>query len=610
MTAQGGGATVWADAGAVWMLSFRSPDDREGRPVQLNPSGPPASGAVQIALASTGALLVAWTAADGIALVVRDPAGAMTTAQGGKGSLAKLVADPLGGFWALVAHADRWFLRHYAEAGPADREDLLPVNEACRSADFALLQRGAALAFLVERPELAQPIEVRTLQPDGTPLGADAWRFPALDGERAQPGITSPRVAAQGSDVFVAWSDRRSGNLDVWGALVSSGAIGAEQRINQDGPSSYQVGGGIASNGASAIAVWQDERFGEPRVLARRIGADAQLDARELALDGDLAAGGARQQTPNVAMNARGEFAAAWWEVAPAGARLKARVFGVDGAPVAEAVELDPAQSGESLFTPAIAALPQGRGFAVMWIRKTGSPAVARLTLEGRLEAPAVGVGPQRPAQARNPFVCALSDGRLIALWDVRNQEGAVALRGMFVRSDCVPEGQELTFPASPQGGDHDPCAVATPGGGFLMAWTGNAGPEQDIFARSYDRDGAPAGLPLPISVRSNEQDFAALCTLADGSYLVAWEDDISGRDHCVARRIGADLRTLGPTVTLNQRATSYVEDRTHPYVCALGDGWAAIFDDRRRSQGMDVYARVLGAGFDKVEAPAAPNRR
>lgn len=609
MNPGGDGAAVWADGGSVWLQAFRTPEDCGRPPQQVNPEGPQASGAVQVAQSPSGALLIAWTAPSGIALVARDPAGALSTVPGGNGALAKLVADPLGGYWALVAHADRWFLRHYGEAGGVDREDLLPVNEACTSADFALARGGTTIAFLVERPDRPQPLELRALAPNGQPFTAEPWRFPTLDGERARPGITSPRIAARGADVLVAWSDARSGNLDVWGALVSAGSVGAEQRLNQDGPSAYQTSGGIASNGSHAIAVWQDERFGAPRVLARRIGADAQLAAREIALDGELAPGGARQQSPNVAMDANGAFAAAWWEVGPDAAHLKVRVYAPDGTPVAASLELDPAQDGEALFTPALAALPQSRGFAVMWVRKNGSPAVARVTLAGRIETPAVGLGPARAAQSRNPYLCTLSDGRLVALWDSRNPEGVIALHGMFLRSDCVPEGTELAFPASPQGGDHDACAVATPGGGFLMAWTGNEGPERDVFARAYDRGGAPTSLPLPVSVRSNEQDFAALCALADGSYLVVWEDDISGRDHCVARRIAADCKTMGPTVTVNQRATSYVEDRTHPYVCALGDGWAAIFDDRRRSLGMDVYLRVLGNGFDKLPPPAAPRR-
>jgi hypothetical protein len=602
ITSRGAGAAVWADGGAVWMQSFRSPTDRDGAPVQLNPNGPPASGAVQIALASTGALLVAWTSAEGIALSARDASGATQSLSGGKGSLVKLSADPLGGYWALVAHADRWFLRHYAESGTADREDLLPVNEPCASADFALLQRGAALAFAVERPNEAQPVEVHLLRPDGQPIRAEPWTFPQAGGDRPVSGVQNPRIAAQGADLLVAWSDRRSGDLDVWSSLIRAGAVGPEQRLNRDGPSSYQLAGGLSSNGRTAIAVWQDERWGGARVLGRVVTADAKLAAEEIAIDGPLGPGHRKQTAPSVAMDASGAFLVAWWEAGERGAQMKARVYGADARPLAAALELDPSAIGESLFTPSVAALPAGRGFAVAWIRKNGSPAVARVTAQGTLEAPALGLGPVRAAQSRNPFVCTLSDGRLVALWDTRDENANITLHGMFLRADCTSEERELSFPASPGGGDQDPCAVAVPGGGFLMAWTGNEGPERDVFARVYDNRGEPAGLPLPVSVRSNEQDFAALCTLADGSYLVAWEDDISGRDHCVARRIGADLKTMGPTITLNQRATGFVEDRTHPFVCALGDGFAGIFDDRRRSLGMDVFLRVVGGGFDALK--------
>lgn len=460
MNANGEGACAWADGANVWLQLFRSPDDGTGVPRQLNPDGPPASGAVQVAMSSGGTLLVAWTAGKEIALYAR---GAAQSQSGGAGALVKLSPDPRGGFWALVALADRWFLRHYSEAGAIDAEDLLPVNEPCVSADFALLQGGQAIAFLVEHPQRPQPLELHVLRPDGGAVATEPLRFPALVDDQPAPGVTSPRIAAHGTDVLVAWSDRRSGNLDVWSTLVRGGQSGPEQRMNQDGPSSYQLAGGISGNGTGAIAVWQDERWGPPRVLARRIEGDARLGAQELALDGPLGPGGARQTAPNVAMESGGGYLAAWWQSSDRGDHVRVRAFDARGEPLADSLALEIDQPGESLFTPAVAALPHGRGFAVMWIRKSGAPAFARLTLSGKLETPVVGIGTARAAQARNPFLCTLSDGRLIALWDTRDANAAIALRGTFLRADCVPEDRELAFATTPLGGDHDPCAVAIP---------------------------------------------------------------------------------------------------------------------------------------------------
>jgi hypothetical protein len=154
-------------------------------------------------------------------------------------------------------------------------------------------------------------------------------------------------------------------------------------------------------------------------------------------------------------------------------------------------------------------------------------------------------------------------------------------------------------------GGDLDPALAPVPAGGFLLTWTGNDGPSRDIFARWFAAGGRPRGPLLPISVRANEQDYSDVALLADGSWVVAWEDDISGRDHTLARRIAPDASSAGAVVTLNQRAAFFVETRTAPRLAALGDGFLAAWGDRRRSLGHDVFAALFGARFDSVDDPA-----
>jgi hypothetical protein len=122
------------------------------------------------------------------------------------------------------------------------------------------------------------------------------------------------------------------------------------------------------------------------------------------------------------------------------------------------------------------------------------------------------------------------------------------------------------------------------------------------VWARLFDRDGRPAGPFLPLSTISNEQDWPSLARLADGSWVCAWEDDLSGYDHIHARRILPGARALGATVLVEELTTRSVPDRVLPSIAAWKDGFLAAWGDRRRSLGWDVFAKVLGAGWD---APA-----
>jgi hypothetical protein len=120
--------------------------------------------------------------------------------------------------------------------------------------------------------------------------------------------------------------------------------------------------------------------------------------------------------------------------------------------------------------------------------------------------------------------------------------------------------------------------------------------------ARFFDGEGRPSGPLLWISPTVNEQDYSDIVRLSDGTWAVAWEDDISGYDHTYVRRILKDQRHLGPVVRINELATVSIPDRVAPHVAALADGLLCAFGDRARSLGFDVRVRIVGPKFDQVE--------
>jgi hypothetical protein len=100
-------------------------------------------------------------------------------------------------------------------------------------------------------------------------------------------------------------------------------------------------------------------------------------------------------------------------------------------------------------------------------------------------------------------------------------------------------------------------------------------------------------------------QGAPSAARLADGSFAVAWRDDIAGRDQCLLRRISADGRTVGPVVVLHERTESFADARAEPRLAALGTGLLGAWVDLRRGRGPDVFARLLGPQFDRRDTAA-----
>jgi len=616
---QGGGALAWAEQGRVRLMPLRDFRPAGGEPQTLNADGPPATGELALAMSPQGDLLVAWDAPNGIAGCSVRRGEAPARVELGAGRIARVLhAGATGGWWLAVRAQERNVLRRLGPAVRVIAPDLDPFDGP--STDFGLTRLTPAGVLAIGGRKLAAegqpraPYELRLIAADGSPALPQPLRLP--DSERASVG--SPQLASSAGTLLVAWTDRRGKDADVYYRTVSTGALGPERRWNSDVASAAQNYPDVDSNGERAVVVWQDQRGGSAEVRARVLAADGSDATADFAVapaapepEGARAASAGRvaptvgQIQPSVAVNADGRFLVCWAELGPQGSSLRARAFSAAAQPLGPVLVVDPGQTVGPFVGSDAVALRNNRGYVLTWIREDLGPASVRISLAGQLEGAPRQVGALQVGVARNPALALLADDSLIAVWDVLGPNRTTKLGASFLAADGRPQGQPLEFEPSTGGGDHDPSVAPAPEGGFLLSWVANDGPERDVWARLYDRQGKPLAPALWISARSNEQDYPDAIALREGGYLVAFECDLSGRDHCAVRRVAADGRSAGPARTLNQRLSNYVEDRTAPRLAPLGAGFVGVWNDLRRGRGMDVFGRVMGAGFDS-EAPAA----
>lgn len=626
----GGYVVAWTQVGQVKFQELEHDGTPRGKTVRLAPSSPPAEPGVQLAVSARGSILCAWRAKEtSVAINRANPDSAPVNL--GMGVLCKLVGDPAGGFWAALTLDGQPVLRHLALDGRPDRPDVKPVSQAASGLDLTLGDEYMALLAETssaprEESRGARGAKPASRAPQAHGDGSFSVYLLDRDGRVREPalpirvysgaahGVQTPHIASNGKRVFVAWTDDRNGDPDVYGRVLdpsgsrdASGEVdarlGDERRVNSDVASSDQVSPQVAASGAHAAIVWQDARDRKYRVFARRIGPGGFI-GDELALPAPVGGAAAARETdacvqPSVAVRADGDFIAIWKQNGEHSG-MRAQCFHSDGTAICAPVDIDP---GQGAATQAIVALNADRGYTIVWNRGNQSVWARRITPDGKFPAAPSRVDDSKDGEIGDVALALLDDLRLICAWDVHATGNTWSLRARFIDAEGATKSDELTFEASPRKEDWQPCVAPAANNGFILGWCAGL-PEDashDVMARAFDARGKPAGPLLPIGPLANEQDNAQIARLPDKTYAIAWEDDISGYDHGYLRRIGANARELGPIVRINELETKAVEDRVAPKIAVLGDGIVSAWGDRRRSQGWDVYLRILGPKFDDV---------
>ncbi|OBZ94102.1 hypothetical protein ADU59_18065 [Pararhizobium polonicum] len=233
-------------------------------------------------------------------------------------------------------------------------------------------------------------------------------------------------------------------------------------------------------------------------------------------------------------------------------------------------------------------------------IIRTYNPTTNTVGAEITLFAGATGTG----EDASGPDVAAMTNGNYVIVYSNNNPSPAndsilFDIRdstGVAVTSGTVDSGTEF----------NDPQVTALAGGGFVVAYaiSSNAG---DIKFRVFDGNGAAltGGGPFNAGVTSlaNSQNEPAVIGLADGTFILVWDDDTSGQ--IVGQRYsvsGQNVFTVsGEFVVDNSGGTSITEIE----LAAFQDGrFSVTWND-----GGDIRVKIMDTR-DTVNTTAvyAPN--
>jgi hypothetical protein len=306
-------------------------------------------------------------------------------------------------------------------------------------------------------------------------------------------------VVGGNDDFFLAWSDYRGNNWDVYAQRLDFEGIpiGANFRVDQGAAGTHAHQPAIARGGnANFVVTWQDQRAGNDDVYGQRYdGSGAALGANFRI---DQAPGTTGATLPAVAADGLGKFWVGWQEDRTGAVGGYVRRYSAAG--VAQGNEWGlPGGAGfgsGTAYLPAVAA-DHNQGAVAVWAdNRSGNDDVyaQRLDASGNLLGREFRVDQGGTGDADDPDVAVDGDNNLIIVWkDTRS--GAAHVYGRRYNSSGAALGADFQIDADPSAMMP---AVATDGNNNLVvAWSAGG----IIKARRYDANGSPVGDPVTLAV-------------------------------------------------------------------------------------------------------------
>jgi serralysin len=375
-------------------------------------------------------------------------------------------------------------------------------------------------------------IRVRLFNADGTPAGDDFVANTTAAGNQ-----NSAYVAVLSDGRFVVtWHDASA--TDIRARIFNSDgtpAPGSDFVVNSTDlpPNGAAAPVVVALPGGNFVITWYSADSGDGSGACVRA---ALFDPNGTPLGPDFIVNTTTSNSqihPEAVMLADGQhFVITWWTGTNLsggnGLEVRARVFNVDGTPVAADFLVDAAAGGVTTGSPQVGALADGR-FVIVW-NDTSAADGGGLVLRAQLYTPTgtlVGgefiVNSTGAGDQSHPTIAGLPDGGFAVAWHSNDSgDGSGHLiRARVFNSDATPDGDDFVVNTSTAGDQVFPRAIAFPNGTVVVAWQSADGGDGSgtlirarVFEESGDDNEPPTALDDMFSVGSGAALSIPVATL------------------------------------------------------------------------------------------------
>lgn len=353
-----------------------------------------------------------------------------------------------------------------------------------------------------------------------------------------------PAVAAlAGGGYVVVWDDGNNtrvrakifdgdGNL-----LVPEFSVNTTTPNDQDTPDVAGLADG------RFVAVWESEQSGGA-VVARILNVDGSGKTGEIEVATGIGTGGSAGGDPKVAASPihDGGFVVVWEASDGDDLGTFFQRYDIDGSPLGSTTQVNitnsiPAQDSQD--NPDVTYLADGEHFVVVWESAQG-PSDANAVIGRIFEADGtplpggeIDINDQSLSTGIQPTVTALNKGGFVVAW-ATGGFSASRIKYQVFDDDGNKVGAERFANQANTSYQDTPDVSALSDGGFVITWErrgpsgGGSNSDDDVWARRFDANGDPVVDEFAVGSPSGsfQEGDPAVAGLADGGFVVAWEED------------------------------------------------------------------------------------
>jgi len=353
-----------------------------------------------------------------------------------------------------------------------------------------------------------------------------------------------PRVAtgATGAAVVVWDSWRQDGwGWGVYGQRLNAAGdpVGGEIHVSVTTDEDQMTPAVAAAADGSFVVVWQGDVASGTAIFARRYDSSGTPLGGESVVNSSTSG---NQTVPRVAFDGNGRSMVVWQGRDASGAGVFARVFGADGAPLADEFAVN-TTTPLSQDLPAVAGSSVG-GFVVVWESYTQDDGLSDGVIGRRFGSTGAALGGEIlvndsvAGDQELPAVAAAGDGRFIVVWeDDAGIDGSLgSIQGRWFDGVGSPIGGDFQINVYTVGDQGRPVVAAEPDGRTVVVWEGRGGQdgsEIGVYQRILLDNGTFAGDEIQLNTYISQSQYqpAVACSSVGGAFGV-WTSE--GQDGSV----------------------------------------------------------------------------
>jgi hypothetical protein len=453
-------------------------------------------------------------------------------------------------------------------------------------------------------------IYARRYDSSGNPLGDD---FRVDQGAGTTWALYSSIAADLNNNLIITWSDRRSGNSDIYARRYDSSGnpLGNDFRVDQDAGTEDSGYSSISTDQYNNfIIAWRDNRSGNSDIYARRFDSSGNPLGNDFRVDQD--AGTAFATNPSIATDQNNNFIIAWQDLRNANYDIYARRYDSSGNPLGNDFRVDQDTGTRSARYPSIAT-DQNNNFIITWWEYRNNPFdiyARRYDSSGNplgndfcvnpyatgTPSPLFDPSPSIATDQSNNFIITYHEHR-------RDNNNHIYARRYNSFGNPLDDDFRVDQDAGGERVAHNPSIATDLNNNFIITWQDERDGKNDIFARRYDSSGNPLGDDFFVDQNAgtvNARD-PSIATDLNNNFIITWEDYRNSNWDIYARRYDSSGNPLGNDFQVDQDAGGTAIAYNPSVATDLNNNFIITWQDERNFD-RDIYARRFDSSGNPLE--------